>query len=308
MKKVVSTILAATLLSTAVLGSASAASIKRVDKPSIEVLINGKKMSFPDARPFSDENERVLVPIRFVSQSLGAKVDWTGSKSKTVKISMNNKDVTLVLGQSTAKVNGVTKTFDTKAIAKNSRVFVPLRFVSEALGQNVDWDKEGSWVWIANKEIPKVEDVAKSQKFSNFAHYFKGGEDLAKDTSGNTFTSAFTFSVNNLPLRIKNSTIYDIWMAKDSNGVTGIQIRFSGDLFHIYYLTDTFSPRYRSALKDVTTLEDGTKIASYKIVDTRDKVFENDANYKRFNLNKVKYIGFNVFTDTASLLSNPFAK
>ncbi|MEK3903606.1 stalk domain-containing protein [Paenibacillus sp. FSL R7-0179] len=43
---------------------------------SVRVVVDGSKISFPDAQPFLDKQNRVQVPVRFVSEALGAKVGW----------------------------------------------------------------------------------------------------------------------------------------------------------------------------------------------------------------------------------------
>lgn len=53
------------------------------DKP-ITVIVNGKKINFPDAQPqFVDG--RIMIPVRFVSEALGARVD-RDAKTNTVYI------------------------------------------------------------------------------------------------------------------------------------------------------------------------------------------------------------------------------
>jgi len=42
----------------------------------ITVVVNGEKVNFTDQQPFIDSNSRTMVPIRFISEALDAKVDW----------------------------------------------------------------------------------------------------------------------------------------------------------------------------------------------------------------------------------------
>lgn len=132
----------------------------------IRVVVNGERVVFPDAQPYMDANNRVLIPVRFVSEELGAKVNWN-KNTKTVTIVDGNNTVVLVVGEKKIKVNGVTKQLDTKAIIKNTRTFVPLRFVSEALGATVEWDSKGKSVYINNNGKPIVkEEVVTSEGFT----------------------------------------------------------------------------------------------------------------------------------------------
>jgi len=106
----------------------------------ITVIVNGQKVNFPDQKPYINDDDRTLVPVRFVSEALGANVEWHGSQ-RLVKIKHMNKVIDLVIGEKRAKVNNEYKHFDTKAmISSKDRTMVPLRFVSETLGAKVEWD------------------------------------------------------------------------------------------------------------------------------------------------------------------------
>ncbi|WP_160315582.1 copper amine oxidase N-terminal domain-containing protein, partial [Thermincola ferriacetica] len=104
----------------------------------ITVLVNNHKIAFPDQKPYIDKNNRTLVPVRFVSEALGAKVDWN-AETRVVTISKEDRTITLKIGESKAAVNGRTRYFDTKAVIAGSRTMVPLRFISECLGATVEW-------------------------------------------------------------------------------------------------------------------------------------------------------------------------
>ncbi|GJM70490.1 hypothetical protein HMSSN036_27060 [Paenibacillus macerans] len=99
-------------------GAASAA----VELP-LRVEYQGKLLDFPDAKPFMDKAQRVQVPVRFVSEALGADVKWA-PESKTVTIRLENNEITLVIGQTLYNVNGEAKQMDTAARRINGRTFV----------------------------------------------------------------------------------------------------------------------------------------------------------------------------------------
>ncbi len=126
------------LLLTMVLALTIAPAWSSAAKGSIVVEVNGNLISFPDAKPFMDKSNRVQVPVRFVSEALGAEVRWS-SHSKQVTVQMGEDTIVLTLGKKAFTVNGQTKQMDTVAQEKQNRAFVPLRFVSEALGAKVTW-------------------------------------------------------------------------------------------------------------------------------------------------------------------------
>jgi hypothetical protein len=110
----------------------------------VSVFLNGSEVAFPDQKPFIDQSAgRVLVPVRFVSEALGAKVEWVRQEQKIV-INKGDKKIILYVGKKDVSVNGQNYTLDVAVRLVNDRTMVPLRFVSEALGAGVKWTGYGS--------------------------------------------------------------------------------------------------------------------------------------------------------------------
>jgi hypothetical protein len=92
-----------------------------------------------DVAPFL-ENGHTLVPVRLISEVLGAKVDWNGN-SQTVTIALNGKTIEIVIGQPLPNNLGT-------AILRDSRTFVPIEYIAEAFGSEVNWDQETRTITI----------------------------------------------------------------------------------------------------------------------------------------------------------------
>lgn len=114
----------------------------------VTVVMDGMKLWFPDAQAFIDENQRTLVPVRFVAEALGARVGWE-AETRSVPIQKDAQSIRLMIGSNIATVNGEEVTFDTQAVMKGGRTFVPLRFVSEILGVAVEWDGKTDTVFLS---------------------------------------------------------------------------------------------------------------------------------------------------------------
>ncbi len=131
---------------------------------SSEAYVNNQKKlidgSNPEVTPLSKEG-RSLVPVRFVAESLGAKVDWEG-KSSTITISkpgLLGKTIRLVVGEKELTVNGKKVTLDRPAETLNGRTFVPFRAITEAMGKKVFYDR--GLIVISDKE--KLFDTSKEK-------------------------------------------------------------------------------------------------------------------------------------------------
>ncbi len=144
MKKLLAIILAAGMLLSGVL-AVNAATVP--DKVTVE--LDGKEVYFPDAQPFVDARDRTLVPIRFVSEAMGAKVDWVND-TRTVIIQKENDTIKYTIGDMKAYLNDEIRVFDSYGILKEDRTFVPLRFISEMLACTVDWSDTTKTVTIVS--------------------------------------------------------------------------------------------------------------------------------------------------------------
>lgn len=98
-------------------------------------------IDFPDMQPFIDENDRTQIPIRAVAEMLDCTVGWD-SETKTVTVTRWNGDVvSFIIGSDIMTVNGEQLQMDTAAMLKGDRTYIPVRFVAEAVGYEVDWIK-----------------------------------------------------------------------------------------------------------------------------------------------------------------------
>lgn len=111
----------------------------------IKVYVNDTRVQF-DVPPVVIQ-DRTMVPIRAVFEALGADVQWNNI-TKTATIMKDNKRVQVQLENQRAYVNGIVVRMDVPATAIDGRILVPVRFISENLGLNVDWVNETKTVFI----------------------------------------------------------------------------------------------------------------------------------------------------------------
>lgn len=126
--------------------------ISYADNGNIEVLIDGKQLVCEV--PPQIINERTMVPMRAIFEALGAKVEWNAGYRSVVAVK-GTDTVSLAIGNSFAKVNGQIKSLDAPPVIINNRTLVPVRFVAESLGSDVQWDSTARTVVIKNK--PKAD-------------------------------------------------------------------------------------------------------------------------------------------------------
>ena len=87
------------------------------------------------------EEDRTLVPMRFLFEKLGAEVTWDQA-TMTATAQKENTTINFSINQTNAVVNGANEQMDVPARLVNDKTMVPLRFLSEELGYEVDWNQE----------------------------------------------------------------------------------------------------------------------------------------------------------------------
>ncbi|MEW6173209.1 MAG: fibronectin type III domain-containing protein [Bacillota bacterium] len=95
-------------------------------------------------------DNRTLVPIRAVVEAMGGIADWDATKAK-VTVRLKDTIIELWIGSNTTRVNDEEKLTDVAPQLILHRTMLPLRFVSENLGCEVDWDGTGQKITIKPK-------------------------------------------------------------------------------------------------------------------------------------------------------------
>ncbi len=90
---------------------------------------------------------RTILPIRYVAEQIGADVEWDDVCSQ-VTIKLGTRTIVLWINNGKAQVNSVEMAIDpgnpavTPIIVPPGRTMLPLRFITENLGCQVDWNPE----------------------------------------------------------------------------------------------------------------------------------------------------------------------
>jgi lysozyme len=83
---------------------------------------------------------RTLVPLRPIIEGLGGAITWV-PETRSVEVEFNGTTLLLQIGNRTAVVNGEVVILDVPAAIMNGRTMLPVRFVSEHLGADVEWEE-----------------------------------------------------------------------------------------------------------------------------------------------------------------------
>ena len=74
-----------------------------------------------------------MVPVRFIAESLGEKVNWDAN-TRTVTITNSGATFNLTIGK-------IINDVGVPPIIKNDRTLVPIRYISNQLGAEISWNE-----------------------------------------------------------------------------------------------------------------------------------------------------------------------
>jgi hypothetical protein len=124
--------------------------------------VNGHTKGPMDATP-EIANGRMFLVIRYVTQEVGALLDWVASERKLVITTQSSKVIELWVDKPEARVDGVKMMIDPQdpnvvPYINNGRTLLPMRYVAEQLGatdeKDIVWNGETKSVTLM---IPKTD-------------------------------------------------------------------------------------------------------------------------------------------------------
>lgn len=188
--------------------AAFAQSGMRTDIP-ISITVNDNYIKV-DAKPFL-YRDSTYIPIRFVSEALNAQVEWQ-EKSNTAMISFRGNKIELPVGKDYGYINGNYTPIRTGVKLVSDRTFVPVRFVSEAMGATVTWEQDYYNVKIALDGITVPSTLIEHRTYTNEDIYWLSRV-ISAESAGESMTGKI--AVGNVVLnRVKSpdfpNTIYDV--------------------------------------------------------------------------------------------------
>lgn len=126
---------------------------ENIESQGAEVRIDGHYVAFD--QPPVIVNDRTLVPLRAISEALGAYVTYEPS-SKLITLKKGGNTITTTVGSDTAHIEyydgaSYDAHLDSPSVIVSDRTLVPIRFIGETFGMNIGWESGNKTVWITSK-------------------------------------------------------------------------------------------------------------------------------------------------------------
>lgn len=96
------------------------------------------------------KDDRVMLPIRYVAEILGARVEWneTAPNIGEVSIKKDSSLIKFIIGENTGYKDNSAFNMDVCPYIENSRTYIPIRYVAYALNAKIEWDEKTNRVII----------------------------------------------------------------------------------------------------------------------------------------------------------------
>ena len=223
----------------------------------MRVYIDGQLMNF-DVPPTIVQG-RVLVPLRGVFEQLGATVDYDAQTQHIVAI-RGAQTVELTLGSRQARVNAMPSLLDVPAFTIAGRTMVPLRFISEALGANVQWVEASQTILIGTTGVAQAQPLpAGAAQTPPPPTYVQGTIDavdcqaqtVVVDTansqqtflaSDNAFTNVDATNLSFCSLEGYVGAPATVWLAPDDNQLVVTEVDVTGPVATAPVTAEVVSP------------------------------------------------------------------
>lgn len=270
---------------------------KKTETPvrAIAITINGEDLSGDPAPRFV--RYRLMVPVVRIYSALGIAVSRDGA---AIVATAPSKTITLHIGSTRATVDNRIVTLESPAVEIDGATFVPLRFVGESLGAQVNFNQAAARVDIISSLVGRTPSLSRSSGGSNqvigtvtAVDLNSAPESITVANSGNVRTVSINSDAKIL--------IQDVVTKTNSNGT--LNDIHAGDAVSVYFArdgkVDQLVDRFASRAGTVAAVSPSAVVLQNGFVVTPDRSTELTVNGAPGAISDVK-VG-----DTLVIRSNP---
>lgn len=192
------------------------------------VYANGKKKmtlvinNIVFERDFIVKNDRIHIPLRLVSENLGADVNWKSDEGK-VEILNQDKKIIFYIDSNEYRIDDMVFTIDSAPFIVKDTTYVPARALANAVDAKLEWNEKEFYCAIDNgyeidgsrdvdlsKDAKDLQTINKIRKVTDLEGYLKDGiirveevddgkvyELFLKDYEKKNLSMKFIFDKNN---------------------------------------------------------------------------------------------------------------
>ena len=173
-------------------------------------------------KDFVVKNDRIHIPLRLVSENLGADVIWKGD-TRQVEIINKGKKIVFYIDSKEYRIDDMVFTIDSPTFILNDTAYVPARALANAMNAKLEWNEKEFYCSINNgyeryatrdpdplKDVKDLALINKIRKVTDLGDYLRDGvmrveevqdgkvyELFLKDYEKKNLSMRFIFDKNN---------------------------------------------------------------------------------------------------------------
>ena len=193
-------------------------SVNALSEKKMTLVINNKVFE----KEFIVKNDRIHIPLRLVSENLGADVNWKADTSE-VEILNKGKKIVFYINSNEYRIDDMVYTIDSAPFIVKDTTYVPARALANAMDAKLEWNEEKFYCAIdngyekdstrdldPNKDGKDLALINKLRKVTDLGDYLKDGvirveevedgkvyELFLKDYEKKNLSMRFVFDKNN---------------------------------------------------------------------------------------------------------------
>lgn len=162
------------------------------------------------------ENNRTLVPIRIISETLGFEVFWNPTDRKILIQGVDqdgSKASYLFQIDKTSYINNELNqsfTMDVAPKIENNRTYVPIRLIAELFDKKVDWDLAHRTVIIGEGYVPPEENIYKYPINEQLANVKENAARISGVDMETVYATVDMAAYSDAEIEILNSILKDL--------------------------------------------------------------------------------------------------
>ena len=166
-------------------------------------------------KDFVVKNNRIHIPLRLVSENLGADVNWK-EDARAVEIINKGKKIVFYVDSNEYRIDDIVYTIDSPSFILNNTTYVPARALANAMKAKLEWNEEKFYCNINNgyeidptRDVDPIKDgkdlatIDKIRKVTDLAGYLKDGIIKVEEVDGGKVYELFLkdYEKKNLSMR-----------------------------------------------------------------------------------------------------------
>lgn len=193
-------------------------SVNAMSEKKMTLVINNKVFE----RDFIVKNDRIHIPLRLVSENLGADVNWKSDASE-IEILNKGKKIVFYINSNEYRIDDMVYTIDSAPFILKDTTYVPARALANAMDAKLEWNEKEFYCNINNgyekdptRNLDPVKDtkdlaiINKIRAVTDLSDYLKDGiikveevedgkvyELFLKDYEKKNLSMRFVFDKNN---------------------------------------------------------------------------------------------------------------